>query len=320
MSRRAFLHHPAPRPRRVPRPCDLGFGMSVCIAAITGKSIVWCTDGMVSLMGGAVTSDDAGFKARTLKPMRWHVMFAGDDVVAIPAIVERVQADLAAKDEHTASEVAASFVASFQAERTARAVETILGIYQIDMGEFLSNGTTVFGEAGFGILRERIEQVRLGISFLVAGFDGKANPHLFVIEEPNPANGRYGFVSYLDWPGYWAIGSGDHNALGRLAVRKQNTMREIPETVYNVIEAKVGAESAFGVGQHMFLAVHRFDDPILYINYEEQAIARNHALAALAPAVPVNVIEAISSGLKSIEQFREANQAASATNSSNDQT
>jgi hypothetical protein len=177
-------------------------------------------------------------------------------VSAAYPIISSVQESLKDKEGHAAIEVSSSFVRAYEAERIKRATETILGIYGLDMPTFLANGSAMFDSA-IGVMRERIEQVRLGIDFLVCGFDPNDKPHIVTISEPNVFTGTHGYVNHYDQPGYWAIGSGERNALTRLAARGQHFLKPLHETIYNVIEAKVAAESAHGVGEETFLAVHQ---------------------------------------------------------------
>jgi len=65
-----------------------------------------------------------------------------------------------------------------------------------------------------------------------------------------------GIVRDYDEPGYWAIGSGAYAALSTLAARKQSRLRFLPETIYNVCEAKCAAETAVGVGRDTYVTIH----------------------------------------------------------------
>src|SRR3990167_4457580 len=151
---------PPQQPRRKWRQSDLGEGMSICIVAIAERSkIVIAADTMVSLMGGAFSADATMTKGGELVRRRWGVAFAGDDVGRVLPVLARVKEDVSARDALTVEDVAGSLVRHYHAERTALAVETHLGIYGMDMPQFLSNGATIFQD-GFDVLRERIEHVK----------------------------------------------------------------------------------------------------------------------------------------------------------------
>ena len=278
--------------------------MSVCIAAIARDSgICVCSDKMVSLFGGAMTGPFMS-KGHVLErlPSGWFAFVAGDDVSGAIPVTKQAREMLSDKDRHGVKEVSEAVAQAFQAEKLKRATDNVLSPYDIDMKTFLSNGVLMFGDSGYAILRDRIEKVRLNMSMLVAGFDVDDEPQIFTVTEPEKDSG---YVTFFTQPGFWAIGSGDHNALVRLAIRGQNEFCTIEETVYNVIEAKAAAEFAHGVGDITFLAVHYpKGQPIKFLSTGSNVTAavRSAAKAALRPSVPEAVMDIIRNNLRSTEQ------------------
>ena len=181
-------------------------------------------------------------KGRVLKPGRWYMLLAGDDISRVDAITYRARQALDADGKPGLQEVAAAVLNAYHEERRALVMETHLSVYGLDMPTFLANGDTMFGEAGYAQLRERIEQTHLECSLLVAGFDAHGVGHLCAIGDP-------GNLQYLDSMGCWAIGSGDSVAVSRLSIRGQAHGTPMLQSAYNVFEAKVAAETALGVGR-----------------------------------------------------------------------
>jgi hypothetical protein len=289
--------------RRVPRPADWGIGMSVCIAASCdfGAKIVVAIDTMASLFGGTFTGDDAMTKGAPLWPGRWGGLLAGDDVTRAGAVLDR--AEQALHEQHdqgvrpTRDLVASIVLSQYQNERTALATETYLSIYGLDMAAFLSNGSTIFGDASFGVTCDRIEQVDLGCELLLYGFDEDNRARLFTIGHP-------GTIKYFDTTGYWAIGSGAYSALSRLLIRQQRESLSLAETIYNVYEAKVAAEGSVGVGRRIHIHISSPDRAFQSINCGR--LLRETAEGCLRAEVPASVFETISKSIIDIPIFKPA--------------
>jgi 20S proteasome alpha/beta subunit len=92
-----------------------------------------------------------------------------------------------------------------------------------------------------------IMQNNLQLEIMVAGIDD-AGAHLFAIQHP-------GVLLPMQTTGFTAIGSGGTHAAVRISLGGQAPAVKLPETIYNVYEAKRAAEVAPGVGALTDLAV-----------------------------------------------------------------
>lgn len=235
------------------KPADWGFGMTVCIAAITAENeIVAASDHMLSMAGGDFTAESATLKDRGLNA-DWTILFAGNDIGVIPGVFRRITSGIGKWEELVDVGVLARVLGeAFQAERLARAVELYLTPNNTTLDELYRSGPKKFGHAGSAVLRERIEHHKLDCEFLVFGFDGHSletrAAHLLHLADP-------GIVKEYDMPGYWAIGTGAYLALSTLAGRQHSFLSRLPTVVYDVCEAKFAAESAFGVGRETFVTI-----------------------------------------------------------------
>lgn len=111
--------------------------------------------------------------------------------------------------------------------------------------EFRDKGRKQFGADVFDNLCHHIEQIKIRCTFLVCGLDCKADPHIFTVSNPGVAEIR-------DDPGYWAIGNGQFAAMSIMSFFKQSLICRTEETMYNVMAAKLMAETATDVGKESF--------------------------------------------------------------------
>jgi ATP-dependent protease HslVU (ClpYQ) peptidase subunit len=94
-----------------------------------------------------------------------------------------------------------------------------------------------------------ISQHNLQTDVLVAGMDD-SGAHLFAVTHP-------GQLLPLETTGFGAIGSGGIHAGVRISLAQHTKAAPLPDTVYNVYEAKRASEVAPGVGKLTDLAVIR---------------------------------------------------------------
>ena len=85
---------------------------------------------------------------------------------------------------------------------------------------------------------------------MVQGYDERGGPHIFTVDNP-------GKCEYYDKIGFWAIGSGQHQAVASLFLTEYDRFKPLEECVARVLAAKLAAESASGVGKKTWLMVHR---------------------------------------------------------------
>jgi hypothetical protein len=232
------------RNRRVLRPSDWGYGVTICIASLaeSGRNIVVATDQKAAME--SASADHVMVKGDFIG-LQWFAMWSADDIGPIPSILRRTEDDLKANNAKpfrwTARQVATALSRAYQHETRERAVNEFLSPFGLDMPEFLSNGSHIFQDTYIARLQD-IQRFDLGINFLVAGYHD-LTASIFTV-------GRRGHVNYFNKPGFWAIGSGESLAFGALVLRGHNIDRTTEETLYAVLEAKFCAESARDVGKH----------------------------------------------------------------------
>jgi hypothetical protein len=218
--------------------------MSIGIASVCdgGKYIAFVTDQMVS--APTTTIDHAVVKADFIGPT-CLALWAGDDITSVPPIIRQANGHIPtdAKTYHEmvdVSFVAQALATAYEHERRERARATVLSVYDLDVPRFLAKGKSLFGESDFSLLQQKLEQVQLGVTFLVCGFI-QSDIALFTVGD--------GGVLHFNKPGWWAIGSGDHQAISSIAFRGHNTTKPLAEALYTLCEAKFRAEAATGVGR-----------------------------------------------------------------------
>src|SRR6266487_4245733 len=74
--------------RRIPRPSDWGYAMTVCIGARDhGENVIMVTDHKVNVYEGQFTADETALKCKPLTST-WDVMYAGNDITLVSPIVK----------------------------------------------------------------------------------------------------------------------------------------------------------------------------------------------------------------------------------------
>jgi len=231
------------------------WNMSVCIASIVWpRTIVAVSDRMLSTAHGEITADNTTMKQWYIH-RHWFVLFAASDTGAVGPVLRAAGGALTNNRQYEADEIRRVIVKAFDEERSARAESDVLGVYRLTMAEFLNHGLERFGEARFGQMCNHIDKAILDIDFLVCGFDGIGNAHIFDVHAGTPHD--------HDFSGYWAIGSGARLAHGALAARGHNMHHSVDRCVYNLCEARFIAESAYGVGRgETLVIVQQFDSEL----------------------------------------------------------
>jgi hypothetical protein len=173
-------------------------------------------------------------------------------------IIGRVKRE--ATNETTPRQMLNLFAGAYQAELDEERRRRVLAPYRLDIESFRTNGLREFGEMGFSDMRSRFEQITFDCQFLVTGFDKSGAPCIFSV------SGRDEFGSpsvcvNVQSIGFYAIGSGQYNAMAILYALNQNTITTLPQTIYNALAAKFMAESALGVGKQTWTVIQRFNQP-----------------------------------------------------------
>jgi hypothetical protein len=212
---------------------------------------------------------------------RWRALFAGNSAYAVP-IVNRVREQLNLSAESpTTEDVMRAFRVAFQTERREHVSDEILSPYNLTFTELKQVGAHL-GEY-FGTLMQDIKNFKLGIRFLVCGFEAEFFSRMFVVSDP-------GRIQSLDQMDYWAIGEGDYLALSTLTARPIASLR-IPEVVYRCCEAKFVADSTLGsVGPDTTVHVMNSKGEDTLIQTRDVKIMRERWKASRKESSPIEII------------------------------
>jgi 20S proteasome alpha/beta subunit len=278
--------HIKPRPFNQlskPRPADWGFGVTICITAICEhteeEAIITACDKMVS-MGGYVSGDKT---IRKIDPVLydWTLMFAADDISPITPIVEEIRETSATPA--TLKGVADLIKRAYRNQRNRQIDDEILQPVGLSMRSFLSDGKSQLSERAYEKIFDRIESYDLGIELLVQGYAQDRDPHVFTVTNPGKCN-------FYDKVAFWAIGSGQHQAIASLFATGYDKFHPLEVCVAKVLVAKFMAESSVGVGKDTWLLIGRKDVPnkTVFIDPPIQQKIRD-GYAAL-PKIPLNAL------------------------------
>jgi hypothetical protein len=190
-----------------PRPADWGIGMTVCIAAIcqSDRTVITASDRMVS-MGGYFSGDDL---ARKIDPLRigWWSLIAGDDISPVIPILARI--DEAVREPETLTNVSKVVKDAYRAQRLQQIKDEILSEHGFTWEEFRAHGNERLTDRAYDRITEQIRSYGLSLELLLCGFDPKGTAHIFTVQNS-------GKIEYYDKLGFWAIGSGSHQAIASL--------------------------------------------------------------------------------------------------------
>lgn len=231
---------------KTPRPADWGIGMTVCIAAhcFPDNCMVIASDFMVTT--GSMSADMTAFKQKAIG-QHWMAEFAGDDISLVTPILRHARKFLSGKED-TLDNVASAFVDAFADQLRLKTENEILRPTGYSHQEFKESGLAQLGPETFSRIFYEIQQQSLDLEFMLAGFEG-VEPYIFTVSSP-------GKVTHYTEIAFWAIGSGQTNALGSLFnLDSASRFGDTNDVIYRVCEAKFNAESAVGVGPETSLTV-----------------------------------------------------------------
>jgi 20S proteasome alpha/beta subunit len=275
---------------RTPSPADWGIGMTICIAAICAnageEAVIAACDKMVS-MGGYISGDKT---VRKIDPILydWTLMFAADDLSPITPVVKEVREN---RTPETLNGVAELIKRAYRNQRNRQIDDEILQPVGLSMKSFLSDGKNQLSERAYEKIFNRIESYDLGIELLVEGYDlekGKDGhePHIFTVTNPGKCN-------FYDKLAFWAIGSGQHQAIASLFATRYDKFEPLAVCIAKVLVAKFMAESSMGVGKDTWFIIGRKDMPNKSIFIDppiQQKVRDEHAAL---PKIPLNVLSDI---------------------------
>lgn len=223
--------------------------MTVCIAAMcqSERTVITASDRMVS-MGGYFSGDDL---TRKVDPLRigWWSLIAGDNISpAIPIIANINELEL---EPETLANVSKVVKGAYRAQRLQQIEDEILSALGFTWEEFRAHGKERLTELAYDRITEQIRSYDLSLELLLCGFDPKGAPHIFTIQNP-------GKTEYYDKLGFWAIGSGSHQAIASLFSTHFGKYQPLEVCIAKVLAAKFGAESAMGVGKSTFVVMEKY--------------------------------------------------------------
>src|ERR1700733_13022036 len=226
--------------------------VTVCIAGInnsqgSGPLIIVACDRKISFYGGSFSAESEAQKI-TKANRNWSIMFAGNISTLVPlieAITASIKTEIATVGvRHFARQCSAIY----KVERVSLIENEILVDY--DISSYAEYRELKKSEPQlYSAISEKIKETEEDWSLLIAGFDAKKRPHIFVISE----RGR---IQYCDIEGFAAIGSGGWRSLGALSSYEFNRWLSFSQAVFGIAAAKFASESeADGVGEETDLVI-----------------------------------------------------------------
>ncbi len=217
---------------------------------------------MKMTFGGVFSADDVATK-NTPIARNWSVLQAGNDVTDAPPILEQARQTLKPFPAPSGAEAAGALHQAYSERLRQQTEARLLHRYGYTLERFLKEGKSQLTEHVFNQIWEQISKIEISMEFLLLGFDGIGEPHLFFVD------GRNAPASYDD-VGFCVIGSGGETALATLVfhVDRSNLGAYLSWTnaVYCVCDAKFRAESASDVGQQTFLAIYEHEKEVQLIS------------------------------------------------------
>jgi hypothetical protein len=212
------------------------------------KEIFFASDTMIST--GDMSADMSAFKFRSIGD-HWMALYAGNDISHVTPVTREVRNKLRGQPD-TLENVQNAFVEAFHLELEKKAENEILRPLGFSLKEFKQEGMRLLGQDNFTRLMIEVQQQTIDIQFLVGGFDN-GDPYVFTVSAP-------GKISDYSELGFWAIGSGQTNALGSIFNSGAQMRYEDEEThLYRLLEAKFNSETAIGVGRHTSIIILNSD-------------------------------------------------------------
>jgi 20S proteasome alpha/beta subunit len=222
--------------------------MTVCIGAICdgGKAVVVATDRMMTF-GPPMNLQAEGAVRKILTLSDNAVILFSGSVPDGEAVAHGTRAFT--KDGTYNLRQMSEFAAKAYQDLKGRRVEDSIlrPLLGIDFAKFQQLVSQSASSQVLGQVLGMISQHNLNLDIILAGIDDE-NGHLSIITHP-------GTALLMDIVGFSAIGSGGMHASVRLSLGRQTKGLSIPETIFNVYEAKRASEVAPGVGRITDIAV-----------------------------------------------------------------
>lgn len=179
--------------------------------------------------------------------LRWHCMFSGSVSNVLP-IVRRARKEIGFRQgPHRLELVERSLVQAYQDHREQLVNDGILSIYKMDLATYRRKGLK-FPPDECARINRLIEEVQVGVDFIIYGYDDLNFAHLFTLcETPQPPF----MVESLchDNDGIAAIGCGSTYAAVSLLSKPILPILSQVEMLCRICEAKFDAEQDPDVGK-----------------------------------------------------------------------
>jgi hypothetical protein len=213
--------------------------MTVCIAAKAdmGKSLVLACDQWLSntYVGGNVAD-----KLFPLSNMyKWWALTAGHKIVHISTVIDAAIHSLLRISnplDNTEEIVQRCVLEGYRFVRQRHATDLVLAPIGLTYDYFITNLASCPEE------KQRIEEVDLCCTLLVAGFDFAGDAFIFTVENP-------GIVESYSYSGWWAIGDGSKHVMEPMLVNSVNWKMDLATVLYMVCVAKFRSEVEPTVGK-----------------------------------------------------------------------
>jgi hypothetical protein len=280
--------------------------VTVCLASICESlhKIVMVSDAMVTC--GGISVDGTMQKSAPIH-RNWYAVFAADDVTDVRAIMDFAMLRLcSSKDEKFLVEVAEHLSMAYAKRHDDLATFNVLrpaGFNGID--DFYERGKQCLTTSEFKRLSRELRAAVPKCIFLVGGFDCLGIAHL-LLQQANSA------AECMDDPGFWAIGSGQEEALNALFFQADKLGFSIgsseAECTYHLLAAKFMAESNSYVGRETFVTVHAYNEPVRYLLETDIERIRAAWWKSAVPKLPISTIRQIPKMLVTMREAEEREQ------------
>jgi hypothetical protein len=275
--------------------------MTICIVArCTEKSGSFAVAGdrLFSYGGGQYLYDSISLKRLPVSyDRRWHCMFAGDVSRVLP-LIRLVRNDLAVRrPPYRLEQIERAWVKAFQDYRRQLVNDGILSAYGTDLDTYRKEGVN-FGPRECARINQTIENVSIGVEFIVYGFDDLNDSHLFTLYETINPPITVKSVCH-DQDGFAVIGCGCGHAQASLLSHELPIVSQV-EMLCRVCEAKFEAEKDPEVGHDSAAGVT--NRPSTSVNPTTEAFIPIGALQAIRdahyqhkdPPYPAELLQALS--------------------------
>jgi hypothetical protein len=163
------------------------------------------------------------------------------------------------------SSMTKNFKSAYKECRLDLIEDEILGPYGFTWDTFRRDAKAQLTDQAYARMLDQVRAYDLDLSFLVSGFDGSGHSHIFTVSNP-------GKCDYYDKLAFWAIGSGQHQAIASMFANRYSKYNSLEECAAKVLAAKLTAETASGVGKTTWLMVHLADPPNKAIHISQETM------------------------------------------------